>query len=386
MTLGIEIVRDPAAPDDTAVFLAALATGRNVLVPKGDWYIAGGALPELQRGQRIVGESSTLSRLRFSSGGDGVVLCHRTVDNYRWCSGLEGVGVYSESTDPADTNTMGIRMTGGAFCTLRDVAVAGWAHHVVLDGHNSAEIDNLHLGGDQTPGKGHEYPLHGLWLADGDEVGKGWTIGGGTNGNHIRGLSVNQGGPCPVQVRGGGNSIRSFMSNAGAWNIGGNNNLIDDGTFEFATQSGPAFVIDGEGVAAFMPSFRNIHSGANTFLRLGPTSTVYSITMEDVQSHGPHIIECQNAVQIVGRAKVSGIHVDYLGTPARRAVSIEQIFCEIAFSEVFEQMRPYGEGRGSLGIGKLQPTGARLHVGSEGYVPKSVSFQWGAAPPGWEWP
>lgn len=386
MSLGIEIVRDPAAPDDTAVFIAALATGRSVLVPAGLWTIALGALPPLVKGQRIIGEGQGLTTLRFFGEGDAVVLCNQ-VDasgghNARHLSGIENVSIQGHTADP---DSMGIRMTGGVGCGVRNVSICGFGHDVVLDGTNCARIENLEIGGDDIPGHTYIVPQHGIWFTEGAEAGRGWTVENGTNGNTIVGLFMNQGGPAPVQMAGANNVVRGFASNAGGFRLRGNANRFADGVFEYAHDSVAAFISEGVSVVGWMLNLDNIDTGVNSLLHVGPGSVIYGLTADNCKVNGRHFVDCSDQANLAGYARLTGVHECSL-SPATRAVSIEQIYSEASFFQVFEPSLTYADGRGSVGIGKLQPTNARLHVASEGYIPKVISAQWGAAPPGWEWP
>lgn len=385
--LGVEVVRDPAAPNDGAAFIAALATGRTVLVPAGVWVIPMDALPPLAKGQRIVGEGQGLTTLRFTGdGADAIVLCHQ-VDaagghNARHLSGVEHLSIQGQTSDP---NSMGIRMTGGSMCHIQNVSVCGFGHDVVLDGHNCGRVTNLEIGGDDIPGHTYQVPQHGIWFTEGAEAGRGWTVENGTNGNTILGLFVNQGGPAPVQMAGANNVIRGFASNAGGFKLRGNCNRFADGVFEYEHDSVAAFVSEGVSVVGWMLNLDNIDTGVNSLWRVGPGSVVYGATVDNCKVNGAHVLDCADQANFAGYARVTGVHECSL-LPPTRAVSIEQIYSEASFCQVFEPSLTYTEGRGSIGIGKLQPAGYRLHVASEGYIAGVLGLQWGAAAPGWVWP
>ena len=371
---GVEVVRDPAAPDDTQAFINALNTGRTVLVPAGDWRLWRGALPPLQSGQRIVGEGATLSKLLFSGpNGDAIRLSNQVDSNTHWPSGVQDLAIWG--TD--EGSGAGIAILGGAGNTVRDCVVGGFDVLLDLDGAECCIVDGLTL---WCPIAGAQYPRYGIRFCEGAEGGRGFTVPGATNCNRITNLSVISGATvAPVLFGGISNTISGFNSNAGGWRVRGNNICIEHGCFEIRRDATECVLAMGGGPVAWSFHLDDIQVTRGPLVRFqadpSGTPTVFGLTATRIMTGGAsqHLIQCESAYNLAGWCIISG---DHWGPG--RAVNIDQPYAEIAIAAIAEYAQPAGQGRGSIGLGVLNPTDGTVVMRGAGFQPTVARAVYGS--------
>lgn len=368
--IGVDVSSfyDPARPDPwTAAFQDALATGRTVLVPAGDYDLTKGALPVLASGQRIVGEGATLARLHFRGSGDAIRLSGQVDSNYHWPSGLEHVSIYGRDAG----NGAGVVMLGGVGHHIRSVVVGGFQVCIDLDGAECCNLDDITL---WSPYADSRYPDYGIRFCEGTEGGRGWTVPGATNCNRIRGLSVISGATiAAVRTGGVSNTISGFNSNAGGWQIRGNDICLEHGSFEIPAEATECLLVSGGGMAVSGLYADDIQVTRGPLVRIASGTTVYGLALDRIQSQGAHILECGDAYCVAGWARISGQH--WGNGTGTRAANIDQPYADNVLMHVGE----YSASHRKIGIGTMQPEGALLDVRNPGLIPGSAQVRYGGA-------